>query len=338
MLINQDFTQDRANYLGGSDIGALLGLNPYRSPLDLWQEKTGKALAKRESLPMRFGSFAESFVASEYERATQARLLNYPQSLTHPQYPHFQAHIDRFVFPKSECPLPLEPFSGNTCLASHLLECKTANPFMQKDWGEPGSDQVPLSYLCQCAWYLAIAQVQRIDVAVLFGNADFRIYEINRDLALEKILLDKAAQFWQDYVLADLPPPPHSIADCHTLFPSSVPKKTILANAKSLNDLDALYACTTQIEELENKEAEIKQSLMQYLGDAEALEYEGQTLVTWKTPKPTVRWDLKRLYAEQAQLAPLYQTLTPGTRRFIVKAYSPAQINGIETNAIGEAP
>jgi len=36
MLINQDFTQDRTQFIGGSDIGAILGLSPYRTPIDVW--------------------------------------------------------------------------------------------------------------------------------------------------------------------------------------------------------------------------------------------------------------------------------------------------------------
>lgn len=79
MLINQDFTQDRSKYLGGSDVGAILGLSPYKTPLDVWLEKTGKHSEQKDSLPLRFGSFAESFVASEYARATANSLTEYPK-------------------------------------------------------------------------------------------------------------------------------------------------------------------------------------------------------------------------------------------------------------------
>ena len=70
MLINHDFTQDRTKYLGGSDIGAILGLSPYKSPLAVWMEKTGKEVKAADSLPLRFGSFVEEFVANEYAKAT----------------------------------------------------------------------------------------------------------------------------------------------------------------------------------------------------------------------------------------------------------------------------
>jgi predicted phage-related endonuclease len=66
MFNNQNFTRERTKYLGGSDIGAILGLSKYRSAVDVWMEKTGKTFSQKDSLPLRFGQFAEDFVAREY--------------------------------------------------------------------------------------------------------------------------------------------------------------------------------------------------------------------------------------------------------------------------------
>ena len=70
MLINQDFSVDRTKYIGGSDIGAILGLSKFKTPLEVWMEKTGKESKRLDSLPLRFGSFAEEFVAQEYARSS----------------------------------------------------------------------------------------------------------------------------------------------------------------------------------------------------------------------------------------------------------------------------
>ncbi len=86
MLNKQDFALLRAKSLGGSDIGALLGLSKYRSAVDVWMEKTGKEVGIRDSLPLRFGQFAEEFVASEYALATGASLATYVAAVIHPQY------------------------------------------------------------------------------------------------------------------------------------------------------------------------------------------------------------------------------------------------------------
>ena len=164
MLINQDFTQDRTKYIGGSDIGAILGLSKFRTPFEVWMEKTGKEVQQKDSLLLRFGSFAEEFVASEYARATGFELLHDESIYIHPTHPMMSAHVDRFVLG-----------NGLSKPATRLLECKTANPFARGEWGEPGTDQVPMSYLCQCIWYMAITGIEQCDLAVLFGNSDFRI-------------------------------------------------------------------------------------------------------------------------------------------------------------------
>ena len=164
MLINQDFSVDRTKYIGGSDIGAILGVSKFKTPLEVWMEKTGKETKQLDSLPLRFGSFAEEFVASEYSRATGFDLLHDESIYIHPTHPMMSAHVDRFVLG-----------NGLNKPATRLLECKTANPFARGEWGEPGTDQVPMSYLCQCIWYMAITGIEQCDLAVLFGNSDFRI-------------------------------------------------------------------------------------------------------------------------------------------------------------------
>jgi len=95
--MNQDFTQDRTKYIGGSDIGAILGLSKFRTPLEVWMEKTGKEVRQIDSLPLRFGSFAEEFVASEYASATGFELLHDESIYIHPTHPMMSAHVDRFV-------------------------------------------------------------------------------------------------------------------------------------------------------------------------------------------------------------------------------------------------
>ena len=187
MLINQDFSVDRCKYIGGSDIGAILGLSKFRTPVEVWMEKTGKETKQLDSLHLRFGSFAEEFVASEYARSTGIELLHDESIYIHPTHSFMSAHIDRFILG-----------DGGGKPPTRILECKTANPFARGEWGEPGTDQVPMSYLCQCIWYMAITGIEQCDLAVLFGNSDFRIYEIVRDLELEALVIEKALHIWNE--------------------------------------------------------------------------------------------------------------------------------------------
>ena len=318
MLNNQDFALFRAKSLGGSDVGAVLGLSKYRSAVDVWMEKTGKEMAVRDSLPLRFGQFAESFVASEYALATGLSLATHDVAVVHPEYPYMHGHIDRFVLSGN---LPLIGSDGQIT-ASRILECKTANPFAQSEWGEAGSDQVPLSYLVQCVWYMMLTNIDRTDLAVLFGNADFRIYEIGRDLELEQMVLERAKSFWENHVLTDIAPAATSESDYKTLFGKSSMRKSVEAPAETCELIKKLKSLNEQVEHYEAEISQIKQSIMGQMQDAEVLTFHGQTLATWKAPKPSVRLDAKRLTEEHPEWASQYQIAVQNSRRLVIKELS----------------
>ena len=308
MLINQDFSVDRTKYIGGSDIGAILGLSKFKSPLEVWMEKTGKETKRLDSLPLRFGSFAEEFVASEYQRATGFELFHDESTHIHSDYPFMSAHIDRFVLG-----------NGAGSLPTRILECKTANPFSKGEWGETGTDRVPMSYLCQCIWYMAVTDIDRCDLAALFGNSDFRIYEINKDEQLENLILEKAQHFWNEYVLKDQPPPAQTEEDYQNLFSKGDCSKKIEASTITLELTKRLHILKEKIDTQEQEISKIKQSVMAQMGDAETLLYQGQILATWKSPKESYRLDSKRLEADQPELCKKYKLPVQSSRRLVIK-------------------
>jgi putative phage-type endonuclease len=314
MLNNQDFTHNRAAFLGGSDIAAVVGVSKYRSAMDVWLEKTGKQVDRKDSFALRFGSFAESFIADEYAALKAEKLADHPHGLIHPKYSFCVGHIDRFILDQTDLSL----FTANGVLnAKKLLECKTVNHYSQGDWGEPGT--IPLPYLCQCLWYLGITNLAEIDVAVLLGGSDLRIYTITRDLELETLLFEKADFFWTEHVQKDIPPKPQSINDCQALFQRSCVGKSKEANAETITLVQQLKTLEAQVQGNEEQIDQIKQTLMQVMANAEVLTYFGKPIITWKAPKPSYRIDTKRLSLEYPELVKAYQNPIQSSRRFVVK-------------------
>ena len=309
MLINQDFSVDRTKYIGGSDIGAILGLSKFRTPLEVWMQKTGKEVRQLDSLPLRFGSFAEEFVASEYARATGFELLHDESIYIHPTHSFMSAHIDRFILG-----------DGVGSPPNRILECKTANPFARGEWGEPGTDQVPMSYLCQCIWYMAVTGIEQCDLAVLFGNSDYRIYEVARDLELEALVIEKALHFWNEYVLKDIAPPAQTEGDCQALFKKSDPSKTIEANPKTVELIRQLQSLSKRSGDVDSEITQIKQHIMNEMKEAEVLSYQGNVIVTWKAPKPSFRLDSKRLEAEEKEIFKRFKMPVQNNRRLVIKS------------------
>jgi predicted phage-related endonuclease len=205
-------------------------------------------------------------------------------------------------------------------LPTRILECKTANPFARSEWGEPGTDQVPMGYLCQCLWYMAITGIEQCDLAVLLGNSDFRIYEIERDLELEALVIEKALHFWHEYVLKDIAPPAQTEGDYQALFQKSDPTKIVEASPLIVDELRKVAPLQAQMEATENELSHIKQLLMSSMQDAEILRFQGKTLATWKLAKATKRLDIKSLEKDHPQLVSQYQMISPGSRRFLLKS------------------
>ena len=218
------------------------------------------------------------------------------------------AHIDRFVL-----------VDGINQPPTRILECKTANPFAKNEWGEPGTDQVPMSYLCQCIWYMAITGIEQCDLAVLFGNSDFRIYEITRDQELEALVMEKALHFWNEYVQKDIAPAAKTENDYQTLFKRSDPSKTIEANLKTVELIRQLQSLSSQSGDVDEQITQIKQHIMNEMKEAEVLSYQGNVLATWKAPKPSFRLDSKRLELEEKEVYERFKMPIQKSRRLVIK-------------------
>ena len=171
----------------------------------------------------------------------------------------------------------------------------------------------------QCLWYLAITNLERCDVAVLFGNTDFRIYKVYRDKELEDLIIDKAAAFWNEYVQKDTPPPAQCESDYQHLFKKEVPGKAVEADPAVCELTLNLQLLNSEIKSKEMEISQIKQTIMARMGEAEQLTYQGEVLATWKSPKQSYRLDSKRLELEHPELMPQYQVPVQNSRRLVIK-------------------
>ncbi len=302
--------------LGGSDIGPLLGLSPYKTPLQLWAEKVSSTSApNKDAIHLRFGHHVEPFIAQEYERQTGLKTVSHAPTIFHPDHGFMYAHVDRLVLADDEN-LAAE---GQRIYAQTLLECKTASVLNRDEWGEPGSDQVPPSYLVQCVWYMAITQCKRADLAVLLGNQDFRIYQIHRDEELEILVINHARQFWFDHVLSKTPPAPVTEDDIRTLYPIEVVGHAIEADHDLLASLKSYKATQTKITELSEQCDAIRQDILKRMGQAEQITLNSKVLATWKSSKPAKRLDTKSLALAHPDLVEQFTMQGAISRRFVVK-------------------
>jgi putative phage-type endonuclease len=287
--MDAQFHAERRTGLGGSDLGAILGLNPWRTPFEVWQEKTGRADPFEGNLQTRFGAYAEEFVAQEYSARTGRAVQRYTGMLRHPEAPVI-GHIDRLVVPDGA-----KRASHQREIRTDLgLEAKTAHALAASrgdEWGEDGTDQVPSSYLVQSAAYMALTGCPRWDLACLFGNSDFRIYHLSRDLELESMLLDEASRWWRDHVVADVPPDPLSEAEARQRWSRHTEGKAIELSMEQAELLRRYAALKAQERLLEKEIQAARDLLMPALADADEIVINGQKVATYRANKAGSRTD-----------------------------------------------
>jgi putative phage-type endonuclease len=293
MKNKQEWLRERKNYLGGSDLGAIAGLNPYRTALDVYLDKTSDDIRCETSHAMRWGTLLEDTIAKEYAEVTGQTIEIEPNTIYHHSMKFLGANIDRWVGDKE-----------------YVLECKTAGFTRGKEWGEEGTDQIPESYLVQVAYYAAICAVPKVDIAVLIGGQDFRIYTYERSKELEDKLIKIACNFWDNHIEKRIPPKCVSTRDTFNLFPQSNYHE-IVAESNIIEKLQELKGAKEEESRIQNTIEKLKTDIQEFMRDYDVLiDNNGNVIATWKNSTPRSFFDLKRFKDEAKDLYLKYSSYT----------------------------
>jgi putative phage-type endonuclease len=188
--VDSKWKLERKKGIGGSDAAAILGLSPWKSAMDVWLDKLDLAEEPRDpsrEFLLTLGTELEPVIARLYEKQT-GRQLHPTSAKVHEKYPILRGNPDRLV-------------------AGELrgVELKSENQFTD-EFGEPGTDQVPLHYLVQCMHYMYVCDYPVWDVALLHGGVAFDIYTIERDPELEREMIDQLLGWWDRHIVQRVPP------------------------------------------------------------------------------------------------------------------------------------
>src|SRR5277367_744185 len=202
MMITTEQKEQRKLGLGGSDIPIVLGLSSYKTPYQLYLEKKETSISGDEMSPVQYwGNQLEPVIREEFSKRNNVT-IELPDTLIHPFHNFMRANVDGYI----------KEWDA-------VLEVKCANQFMAHEWGEDGSDIIPMAYLVQVAHYCSVMNAACAYIAVLIGGNDYRQYKYTRDIELEKTIIESAKEFW-NAIQNDLPPPPTNQKDLRIMFPS----------------------------------------------------------------------------------------------------------------------
>lgn len=294
---------DRSRYLGGSDAAAVMGLSPWTTPLELWEQKT-KRTEKPQPDPVRQrvldrGKKLEAVILEMMldrlrEEGHEVELLATNKRYVHPDYPFLACEID------FELMLDGEHING---------DCKSVSGFARKKWGEESTEDVPIEYAAQFMHGLAVTGRSKCLVAALRGLDDVAIYWTLRDEETIAAMVPKMVEFWTEHVEKDVPPDPINFSDIKHLFPLDNGQE-IEADEPTAQAVEELAGIKRRIKDLKEEEERLTFQIGDYISPNAILTYEGRTICTWKAQMST-HFDAKQFREDQPTLAADYTDSKP---------------------------
>ena len=289
----------RKQGIGGSDAGAVCGLNPYRTAIQVYYDKTSDSIEDVDNEAMRQGRELEEYVARRFSEASGKKVRRANTMFYDEKNPFMLADVDRMIVGEN---------AG--------LECKTASPYTEERWRD---DKIPLSYQLQCYHYMSVCNADSWYIAVLIYGRDFKYYRLERDDEVIENLIRIEKEFWNEYVLKQVIPDPDGSKTADAAIAERFKEsKSITIPLTGFDErLERRQELLSLLDKIETEKRQIDQELKLYLGDAEIAENEHYR-ISWKNYSRS-SIDEKRLKAEQPEIYEKYRRETT-SRRFTVKA------------------
>lgn len=309
---------DRSKFLGGSDAAAVLGLSPWATPVELWQQKTGKA--KKEAPDAvkqkvfdrghKLEPFIRDMVVDKLTASgLSVEVIAINERYIDPEYDFLSCEVDFELRLTGETVINGQPVYFDD---EHVNgDAKSVTGFARKKWGEEDTEDVPIEYAAQFMHGLMITGRKRCLVAALKSFDDVDIYWVNRDDETIEGMRPKLVSFWVDHVLADVPPDPFVFSDIKALFPLDN-GQAIEATPDVAIKVRDLAEIKRQIKGLEDDAEQIQFAIAEFISPNSLLTYKGKEIASWKAQSVS-RIDTTALKEAEPELAAKF-TKTASTR------------------------
>lgn len=293
----------RQRGIGGSDAAAVAGMNPWKSPVGVYLEKTGQIVPPEAGEAAYWGNQLEDVVAREFATRSGFKIQRSNKLYRHKEHPFMLGNVDRLIT------------DGNK--RRGILEVKTTNAWAGTDWDD---GKIPDHYAIQLQHYMAVLGLDYGFFAVLIGGNRFEERYVERDETLIKTLIGIEGEFWTENVLKGVPP----IVDgsgastdlLDYMYPTSRPEHFLQLGVKDEPLIGELRAAKAAAEAAEERFEAVKNALKAEMKDAEAALLNGEKVASWKSSSRTAL-DTKAVKAELPEIYEKYAR-TSSSRRFLV--------------------
>lgn len=257
--LESDWHELRKKGIGGSDIGAILGVNKYKSAIDVYLDKVEniKTDLSNNNL-VQWGIKLENVIREEFENRNNENYEVYivPYSV---KYNQLIANVDGIVKNKK---------TGKY----GVLEIKTANQYTINDWKK---GLVPHSYYAQVMHYLAVTGLDYGIIVVLIGGNEYKEFYIERNEEEIEMIKLVAKEFWEEHIITKQIPAPDGSDKYSEYQKELLNKYEIFENRIEIDEekefkIEKIETLNKEIKNLEEVKEKLMQELMKELIENEA--------------------------------------------------------------------
>jgi putative phage-type endonuclease len=263
----------RKHGLGATDCAAVMGLSPYKTPYELWLEKTGRAeetaILSDDRLHLRHAH--EETISREYARRNNVKLRRVNQTLIHKRLPFMLCNLDRVIIGQKK-----------------IVECKSSSGFMRNVWGETGTDEAPIQYMLQVQHQLACSEYDDADIAALIDIDDYRIFPQPRNQKVISRIEEACEKFWTENVVKDIPPDPTTRGDLKLMYPANN-GNFIEATPEVIEYMAQLDSIKSEIKNFTDKKEWHEKEIIQFIADNDGIKEGDAVLATFVADKNGTR-------------------------------------------------
>ena len=270
--------------IGGSEVGAILGISPFATPLDVWRKKVLKQEDEDQGPVSATGAgkrFEPHILAAYRATLPEGSRMWTPER-----------SVDGW---KRYSPDALAEVGG----WQRVVDAKST--IMAKEWGDDGSDEVPLYCAAQVTWYMDFFGIEEADFPVIkwphqtglrnvigLSPAEIveaigiQVFRVAYSPSFAKLIREKTDAFWNQHVLPEVPPPAMDLEDAKRLV-WAVRGKTTPITEEIVNTLLKRDVLKAQVKDLEQQVEACDFALRTAIGDAESvIDPKSNPLVTLK--------------------------------------------------------
>lgn len=197
----EDWLEIRTKGIGGSDIGAIMGLNKYSSPLLVYKQKVeGFKVDLSNNANVKKGKDLEDFILTHFVNplvSSKGYVVGKPDfMIVNSDMPYFRANVDGIAY---------KP--GTTFDKNIIIEIKWVSEYAEVNWNGPEFNGIPASYYAQVQLYMAVTGAKSALVCALFDKDwEFHYYKIPRDDTFILGMKAKAKKFYEFNMAMKMPP------------------------------------------------------------------------------------------------------------------------------------